>query len=204
MLATAAAALLFLAQAEAPGSAATGAPKATAPVAEVKQPEVEKKTDEPPVTYINLRVGASTGTHRPEFCGELGIWRISVEGCGSGSGFLHHDATPELTHFRAKFRLLSVKTPVGWLETRVAAGFAELAIGSDDGGFSFAGTNATRTSTAGPELGASLRLVYPLWVGFELLAELSGGIGIFCFARQLLTPQAVVQPSAGLSIGAGW
>ena len=204
MLATAAAALLVLAQAESPAPAPAGAPRAAAPVAEVKKPEVEKEPEQPPTTYLNLRVGASTGTHRPEFCGEVGIWRISVEGCGSGSGFLHHDATPELTHFRAKFRLLSVKTPVGWLETRVAAGFAELAIGSDDGGFSFAGTNATRTSTAGPELGASLRLAYPLWVGFELLAELSGGIGIFAFAPQLLTPQAVVQPSAGLSIGAGW
>jgi hypothetical protein len=174
------------------------------PAAEARREEAAPQAPEAPTTYVNLRIGASTGTHRPEFCGEVGIWRISVEGCGSGSGFLHHDSNPELTHFRAKFKISSTKTPLGWLETRAMAGFAELAIGSDDGGFAFGGTNASRTSTAGPELGASLRLAYPLWVGFELLAELSASLAFFNFAPQLLQPQAMLQPSAGLSIGAGW
>jgi hypothetical protein len=176
---------------------------AQAPVAEVQKPQ-EDRWAEPPTTYINFRVGAATGTYRPEICAELGVWRISVEGCGTGSGFLHHDSTPELTHFWAKFKLTSTRTPLGWLETRVAAGFAELQVGSDDSGFNFTGTNPTRTSTAGPEIGTSLRLAYPLWVGFELIAELRAGLGFFAHAPELVVPQNVVVPSAGLSIGAGW
>lgn len=201
MLDALAAGLLVLAQAAPPQPSPAIATPAE-PAAEVKRASEEKP--EPPTTYINFRVGASTGTYRPEICAELGVWRISVEGCGTGSGFLHHDTTPELTHFRAKFRLTSTRTPIGWLETRIAAGFAELAVGSDDGGFVFNGTNPTRTSTAGPEIGTSLRLAYPLWVGFELLAELSAGLGFFAYGPQLVNPQPVVMPNAGLSIGAGW
>lgn len=158
----------------------------------------------PPRNFINLRVGASSASRRVELCGEAGYWRLSIEACGTGAELLHREASSELVHFRLKFLLAQVKTLLGWLEGRVSAGFTEMQVGQDDDGFAFTGTNAARTSTSGPSVGTSLRLLVPVWNGFELLAELSASLSYHAFAPQLLPAQSVWQPAIGLSVGAGF
>lgn len=160
---------------------------------------------EPPTTYVNLRLGGSTSSRRAELCGEVAPhWRVSVEGCGSGREFLHHEANPEIAHFRAKFTFTRLRTALGWLEPRAALGFAEFQLGADDPGFDFTSVNRTRTATSGPEAGAALRWSVPVVAGFELLVEMNVSLAVFAFAPLLETPQAVLQPSASVSAGVGF
>ncbi|MFY0576584.1 hypothetical protein ACN28S_21605 [Cystobacter fuscus] len=35
---------------------------------------------------------------------------LSIEGCGTGAGFLHHNPEPEIAHFRSWLKLASWKT----------------------------------------------------------------------------------------------
>ncbi|WNZ63622.1 hypothetical protein QEG98_07860 [Myxococcus sp. MxC21-1] len=80
---------------------------------------------------------------------------LSVESCGTGSGFLHGDPEPEVAHFRAKLRLASFDVERwGTFQPFLAGGFAEAQVGRDDPGFQFKGTDRRRVATAGPE-GAS-------------------------------------------------
>ncbi|MDY7233044.1 hypothetical protein [Hyalangium rubrum] len=166
---------------------------------------VEAEQEAAPRNYGNLRIGASTSARRPSLCLELApLDRISVEGCGTGSGFLHHDPEPEIAHFRAHFRLASWKTSVGWFQPRLSAGFAELQVGEDSGGFHFNGTGPTGVETAGPEVGASLRALLPVAAGVELVGELGMNMAYFRHAPELLRPQRVWHPGASLSVGVGF
>lgn len=161
--------------------------------------------DVAPRHYGNLRIGASTSSTRPTLCLELApLERLSVEACGNGSGFLHHEAEPELAHFRAHFLLASWKTPLFWLQPRLSAGFAELQLGADGSGFHFEDTGPSGVETAGPELGASLRALLPVSAGFELVGELGLGAAYFHHAPRLLRPQAAFQPTAAFSLGVGF
>ncbi|WP_375768569.1 hypothetical protein NR798_43970 [Archangium gephyra] len=166
---------------------------------------VESAHDVAPRNYGNLRIGASTSSSRPTLCLELSpLERFSVEACGNGSGFLHHEDEPEVAHFRAHFMLTSWKTPLGWLQPRVNAGFAELQLGADGSGFHFEGTGPSGVETAGPEVGASLRALLPVSAGFELVGELGLGAAYFHHAPRLLQPQAAFQPTASFTLGVGF
>lgn len=159
----------------------------------------------PARNYVNLRVGASSSSARPEVCMEVSpIELLGLEGCGTGSGFLHHDPDPEIAHFRAKLKLTSWNTKIGWVQPRIALGFAELQIGEDDHGFDFFGTGASGNETAGPELGASVRTLFPVYEGFELIGELAVGAAYFRHAPRLTRPHSPFQPSASFSVGFGW
>jgi hypothetical protein len=165
----------------------------------------ESTLDVAPRNYGNLRIGASTSSQRPTLCLELApLERLSVEACGNGSGFLHHEAAPELAHFRAHVMLASWKTPLGWLQPRLSAGFAELQLGADGHGFHFEGTGPSGVETAGPEVGASLRALFPVSAGFELVGQLGLGAAYFHHAPRLLRPQAAFQPTAAFTLGVGF
>jgi hypothetical protein len=161
----------------------------------------------PPRHYGNLRVGASTanGNRRPELCLELApLEFLSIEGCGTGSGFLHRDPLPEVAHFRSKLRLMSFTTSLGIFQPLVSAGFAELQVGEDEAGFQFGGTDERRGSTAGPELGLGLRYLRPLSPDFELVGDLSLGMAWLKHAPELARPADTWLPSASVSIGVGF
>lgn len=173
--------------------------------AEAPAVTTEDARDAPPRNYGNLRIGASTSSRRPTLCLELApLELLSVEACGNGSGFLHHDDAPEIAHFRALFKLTSWKTPLGWLQPRLGAGFAELQVGPDGGGFYFQGTGPMGLDTAGPELGASLRALVPVSLGLELVGELGVSAAYFRYAPQLVRPQDALQPHASLTFGIGF
>jgi hypothetical protein len=165
----------------------------------------DSAVDEAPRNYGNLRVGASTSSRRPSLCLELSpLEMISLEGCGTGSGFLHHDPEPEIAHFRSWVKLTSWKTGLGWLQPRLGVGFAELQVGEDGGGFHFSGVGSTGMETAGPEMGASLRLLLPTLGGVEFVSELAVSAAYFHHAPLLTVPQSSFQPSASLSLGVGF
>jgi hypothetical protein len=83
---------------------------------------------------------------------------MTVEGCGTGSGFLHHADEPDLAHFRTRF--------VGFSERRgrwdgsalLGVGFAEIQRGVDDEGFLFGPARSDdQNEGAGPEVSAGLK-----------------------------------------------
>jgi hypothetical protein len=159
-----------------------------------------------PRTYVNLRagLGSSSGVRRPEICGEIAPFAfLSVEGCGTGSGFLHRDPDPELAHFRARLRLASVSVGPLWLEPVVGAGFAELQVGEDAPGFRFTDAGSG-VATAGPEIGAALKAVLPLSGGFEAVGVLTLDVAWISHAPELLRPMRRFQPSLGLTAGVGF
>jgi hypothetical protein len=158
-----------------------------------------------PRNYGNLRIGASSSSRHPALCLELSpLEMLSIDACGTGSGFLHHDPAPEIAHFRAWVKLASWKTPLGWLQPRVGAGFAELQVGEDTSGFHFSGVGPTGVETAGPEVGASLRLLFPVVTGVELVGEVGLGAMYFHYAPRLLQPQSALQPAGSVSVGVGF
>ncbi len=158
-----------------------------------------------PRNYGNLRIGASSSSRRPALCLELSpLEMLSIEGCGTGSGFLHQDLEPEIAHFRSWLKLTSWMTALGWLQPRLGVGFAEMQVGEDGSGFHFSGVGATGVETAGPEVGASLRLLFPVVGGVELVGEVGMSAAWFHYAPQLVVPQSSFQPSANLSLGVGF
>jgi hypothetical protein len=152
---------------------------------------------EAPRHYGSFRLGFSSAdqSQHPQLCLDLSPlpW-LSVSGCGTGNGFLFRDDSPDLAHFQGKLRLASLETKAGWLEPHLAIGFAELQIGEDEAGFSFGGADGLRSATAGPEVGASLRALFPTGSRFELVGELSLGLA-------WLPP---LQPSLSASFGVGF
>ncbi len=158
--------------------------------------------------YINLRVGGSTanGNGRPELCMELSpVAFLALEGCGTGSGFLHGDPEPEVAHFRAKLRLASFDIARwGTLQPFLAGGFAEAQVGRDDPGFQFKGTDRRGVATTGPEGGVGLRFLRPLASGFELVGDFNLSLAWLPYAPQLIKPADTWLPSASLSFGVGF
>ena len=157
-------------------------------------------------TYVNFRGGFATSSlRRPELCLDVApLERLSIEACGTGSGFLHRDPDPEIAHFRAHWRVSSWQNAFGQLHARVSGGFAEVQLGEDDPGFQFTGVGPRGVETAGPELGLGLQAVKSIGAGFELIGNLQVGAVWTPFAGQLVTPMAEVQPFVSLTLGLGF
>jgi hypothetical protein len=183
---------------------------ATAAPDDLERTVEQTAENEAPRTYVNFRVGAATSATRPQLClGVSPLEMIALEGCGTGGGFLHNEPGTDLTHFRGKVRLASVEVDTGegtsaWIEPWLGAGFAELEVGADTPGFSFEGASPGRVSTAGPDVGASLRGTVPLPAGFEVVGEVGVGVAFFAYAPLLVVPQDPLQPQATVNLGLGW
>lgn len=175
------------------------------PARSTEQEVTAHATATPTRDFVNLRLGASTGSRRMEMCLEvspLEAW--SLEACGTGSEILHHENSPELAHFRGKYSLTNWKTEIGWLQPRVGLGFTELQLGQDDPGFQFLGVGPRGVETAGPEASFGIRGLHPLLGGFELVGELSFSMAWLRYAPLLATPQAEFQPAVSLTLGGGF
>lgn len=159
-------------------------------------------------TYVNIRAGAvaaQTGSgRRPNICLEASPWApLSVETCGTGSGFIHDDPAPEMAHFRAHFRLAEWRAGKARLRPRIGAGMAELQTGKDAPGFRFADAGGG-ISTAGPETLGSLQVVHPAGGGFELVAEAHMGAAYLAHAPALTPRFDATQPFGGVTVGIGF
>lgn len=156
---------------------------------------------------VNLRVGgASTDTTGiPTICMEVrAVWRLSVEGCGTGSGFLHSQSGGEMAHFRAKWQVVGQVVGGGQLRLHGGVGFAELQLDADQPGFDFGRPEGSRIETAGAEGSLSLSWLRPMGAGWELIANATGGMAWLPHADELVAPQARAQPFLSLELGVGW
>lgn len=173
--------------------------------ARAQEAQVKQAPQLPQRDYVNLRAGASTSSLRPEICMEVSpIERLGLEACGTGSGFLHKDPAPEIAHFRAKVNLDGWETRVGFFQPQLFAGFAELQMGEDDEGFHFTSTGPRGVETAGPEVGAAVRALYPVGAGFELVGTLNLSLSYFSHAPELIAPRGPWQPALSFTVGAGF
>jgi hypothetical protein len=188
---------------EAPSSA-EAPPKAEAPKADAAKPKAAD-VEAPPRNYVNLGIGVSSATHGVLICAEVApLSMLSISACGNGSSFLYEQATPETVHFDVHVALTSWKLSDVWLEPRLHAGIAELQIGEDAPGLDFSGTSSTGMATAGPEAGASVRGLLPVYKGMEIVGELSLALSYFHYAPELVRPQSAWQPSVTFTVGAGF
>lgn len=155
----------------------------------------------------NLRIGGAVGAGdgRPEICGEfLPFAFLSVEACGSGAGILHDEPIQQAMHVRAKVSPWRLRAGDLRLEPLVGAGMIELQVGRDAPGLRFSDTGPDRLETAGLEAMAGLRVLLPVGGGFELVGELSGGLGYTPHAPDLRIPYPVVPAFASFTIGMGF
>ncbi len=158
-------------------------------------------------TYVNARVGfaSSDANHMPQVCVEVApLAYLSVEACGTGAQVWHNRPLPEMSHYLLKGRVLSLPLPHFVLQAFVAAGFTELSVGADQAGFVFRGVSEGRASTAGGEIGASIRALYPMSKGFDLLADASFLLAYLPHAEELVSSRSRVQPSVSFSMGLGF
>ncbi len=157
--------------------------------------------------HVNFRVGAaSTDTvRRPTLCLELSpLAKLSIEGCGTGSGFLHQETGQEMAHFRAKWIAHQRPLGSGVLRLQPGIGFAELEVAADDSGFSFSDVSAQGASTAGPEVSASATWLSPISGRFEFIASATAGFAYFSHAPDLIDPQRAEQLFASFEVGIGF
>jgi len=140
---------------------------------------------------LDLRVGGQTGTplDRPVICLEgYPLKRFSLEACGNGSGFLHHEDVPDIAHFRLRGTLLEGLRDRTSGALVIGAGFAEISKGEDSEGFWFGPPRSpTEPSGAGPELSVSGKmrhwfdrrgyLVFDVNVGVALIASAPAVVG---------------------------
>jgi hypothetical protein len=176
-------------------------------VARAEQLPASPNTSAPeaPRNYVNLRVGVATTTRQPVLCLDVApLKRLSLEACGAGSEYRPASSTASVSHYRVWLNLDAWQQKVGWLQPRVGAGFAEVQVGPDQGGFQFSGVGPDGVETAGPELAASLRLLVPIVAGFEAVGELSGTLAYFHYAPQLVHPRKKLEPGIGLTVGIGF
>jgi hypothetical protein len=156
---------------------------------------------------VNLRVGGASSdtTGVPTICMEVrAVSRLSVEGCGTGSGFLHSQSGGEMAHFRAKWQVLGRMAGGGELRLHGGVGFAELQLDADRPGFDFGSPRGSRIETAGPEGSLSLSWLRPMGAGWELIANTTGGLAWFPHAGELAAPQERAQPFVSFELGVGW
>lgn len=131
-------------------------------------------------------------------------WSSSLEACGAGSEYRPASATASVSHYLVWLKVHSWKQEVGWLQTRVAAGFAEVQVGADKGGFQFTGVGPDGVETSGPELAASLRLLVPVVGGFEAVGEARATFAYFHHAPKLVHPRQRLEPGVTFSVGVGF
>jgi hypothetical protein len=167
---------------------------------------VDDQASTPPRNWGNLRAGASSANEngRPEICLEVApLARLSIEACGTGSGFLHDDPDPEMATFMAKWRLFSWNRWGLWFEPQIGLGFAELQLDADAPGFQFGGVGPDGVSTAGPAAGAYLRVLYPLGQ-VELVGTLHLTAAYLEHAPDLVRPRSRFLPGVMVTVGVGF
>ena len=158
---------------------------------------------------LDFRVGVDrVGAKHPVICAEVapaGWW--SIEGCGTGSGVLHHGNEADMAHFRARLRTAGIdhgRTEVDFL---LGLGIAEVQTTADEPGFKFgAPVDANPIEAAGPE--ASVAAKGRLWLDnggrTYTSADLSVGVAAIPGAPAVLGQQGPVVPFAALTVGLGF
>ena len=123
---------------------------------------------------INLRIGIDTSDLQvetgnknilPYLCGQVYFKeRLSMEGCGNGSGFLHQRNVPDTSHFRVRYTIHEHHVSDKRLGLDFGLGFVEYQLGEDELGFTFGEAIQGQMETSGPEVMCS---AFGKWWVFE-------------------------------------
>jgi len=156
---------------------------------------------------FDFRVGAgTTDLHHPTVCAEVApvAW-LSVEGCGTGSGFLHHGDQPDMAHFRARAASKTWRRGRSEVDARLGLGFAEIQSTADQAGFLFGeARTADPIEAAGPELSASAHGRWWLDQAFYATADLNVGAAHIPAAPDVMGRGGPVVPFASATFGFGF
>lgn len=173
--------------------------------------ELEETRRDPSLPrFIVFRVSPAPldDSRKQQLCLDVPLFLgVSVEGCGSGAGFLKAPSEPDLAHFRAKIPLGSAHLSDIAIVPGLIIGFAELQVGDDQAGFDFFGTGRGQTETAGPEVGATLRFLERSArsdTGPVLVSELQLSLAWLPYAGALRVPQGQWFGSLEWTVGLGW
>ena len=158
---------------------------------------------------LEMRVGIDrVEAQHPVICAEASpLAFLSVEGCGTGAGFLHHDGAPDMAHFRARGRIASVGEGRMTAALLGGLGFAEVQRGADAVGFKFGEARAAdQLEGAGPE--ASMGIKGRYWVDpgarTYLSADFTTGAAIIASAPTVIGHGGPVVPFAAFTVGYGF
>lgn len=168
---------------------------------------ITESAPDAPRNFGNFRAGAGSSSENGHayLCLEGSpLAFFALEACGTGSGFLHEDESPETAHFRTKLTPRVWKYREGFLAPHLDLGFAELQIAEDTPGFDFRGTGPDGVETAGPEAGLGVRLLYPLSRYVEIVGDMSVGYAWLPHAPELVDPHPEHVVSASFSFGVGF
>jgi hypothetical protein len=175
--------------------------KAAAPIAPIAgHPVFELRAGVDPDTF-----GADHAPH-PTLCAEVSpLDRLSVEACGNGSGFLHHDDAPDTAHFRVRYAPVRVRRGPGEASLVFGAGFAEVQSGADDPGFRFGrATTPDQREAAGGELSAAVKgRLWPTPRAY-VTAEIGGGAAFVPAAPVVLDLPEPLVGFFAVTLGAGF
>lgn len=135
---------------------------------------------------LDFRVGGQTGTplDHPVMCLEAyPLARFSIEACGNGAGFLHHDDVSDLAHFRIRGTMLEGLRKRTSAALVLGAGFAELSVGEDEGGFQFGPADSpAQRSGAGPEVSLSGKMRHWFDRRGYFVVDLNAGVALIASA----------------------
>jgi hypothetical protein len=159
---------------------------------------------------LEMRIGVDRlEVGHPFVCAEVSPLRwLSVEGCGTGAGFLHHDPDfPDMAHFRARARVYGVGEGRVTADLLFGAGFAEIQSTSDAPGFKFgAAREPEQIEGAGPE--ASVSVKGRLWLdnGGRTYAtgDVNVGVAAIASAPTVIGTDGPIVPFAALTFGLGF
>jgi len=155
---------------------------------------------------FDLRVGAQSidGRH-PYLCGEGNplAW-LSIEACGTGAGILHQSPGYDMAHFRARVRALHAQTDRADIDLLVGAGFAEVQVGQDRGGFRFGEQAPGSVEAAGAEASLSVKGRFYTTPGTYLVADVNAGAAVIPGASAVFGRGGPVVPFAAATVGLGF
>ena len=155
---------------------------------------------------FNFRMGASSATTNghPTLCLEGAFSnRWSVESCGTGYGFVHHDPGVDFVHVRGKLDVFNQAVGGSQVRGSVGAGFAEVQTAGDELGFQFSSAK-NGVETSGPEVSGSATWLVPVGDRSELVLDANAGAAYFQYGPELSLPQPKLFPFIEISVGFGW
>ena len=165
------------------------------------------------ISKANLRIGIDTSniqteeegtTPLPYLCGQVYVkTRLSLEGCGNGSGFLHQRNVPDTSHFRARYSLYDQNmSNVQW-NIDMGLGFVEYQIGEDQIGFSFGEAVPGQVETSGPEAMFSLSGKWWFWENSSINTDLSVG-SAYVVGAPVVLQSTPLQYFGSFTVGIGF
>ncbi len=160
-----------------------------------------------PIADLRIGVdGVGQGTDRvlPYVCGEImPMRRLSIEGCGNGSGILHQSDAPDMAHFRLRGVVATQSS--GRTDRSVIAGigFMEVQRTADRPGFRFGEAQTGAVEAAGPEASLGVKGRYWLADRGYLTADAVVGVGHVGGAPAVMGWNSPIVPFASLTVGLG-